>query len=184
MAPGAHLLISWLATVEVFKERRERALVTLSGVAPDLDGIGLVVDLITGTTSYYVKYHHYLGHSIISAFLLATLVTCLAKSQKALVWLACLFVVHLHMLCDLVGSRGADGYQWPIYYFYPLNSNGVTWHGQWELNAWQNQLIMLLLFTLCTYYLVTRKITFLEVFNKNLDKAAIGLYESYLLKKK
>ncbi len=100
MAPGAHLLISWLATVEVFKERRERALVTLCGVAPDLDGAGLVVDLITGTTSYYVKYHHYLGHSIISAVFLATFATCFAKSQKALVWLASLLVVHL--LCSVI----------------------------------------------------------------------------------
>ena len=184
MAPGAHLLISWLATVEIFKERRERALVTFCGVAPDLDGAGLVVDLITGTTSYYVKYHHYLGHSIISAVFWATFATCFAKSQKALVWLASLLVVHLHMLCDLVGSRGPDGYQWPIYYFYPLNSKGVTWYGQWELNAWQNQLIMLLLFALCAYYLVARKITFFEVFSRRLDRAAIGLYETYLGTKK
>lgn len=61
MAPGSHLLISWLITVEIVKERRERALVALTGLAPDLDGAGIIIDFFTGTTQYYFKYHHYVG---------------------------------------------------------------------------------------------------------------------------
>jgi len=53
MTSGAHFLISWLSTVELLKERRERTIVALSGILPDVDALGGVVDSITGTTSYY-----------------------------------------------------------------------------------------------------------------------------------
>ena len=36
MAPGAHLLLSWLGTVQVIRNSRERALVTFSGIAADI----------------------------------------------------------------------------------------------------------------------------------------------------
>src|SRR5262249_31156567 len=46
---------------------------------------------------------------------------------------------HLHLLFDLAGARGPDGYQWPIPYLKPFsNAAQLTWHGQWALNAWQN----------------------------------------------
>jgi inner membrane protein len=53
---------------------------------------------------------------------------------------------HLHLLFDLAGSRGADGYQWPIPYLWPF-SNGVqlSWEGQWMLSAWQNTAITIVL---------------------------------------
>jgi hypothetical protein len=60
-------------------------------------------------------------------------------------WLTALLVFlsfHLHLLCDLVGARGPDGYQWPIPYLKPFSSAlQLSWHGQWFLNAWQNFLI-------------------------------------------
>jgi hypothetical protein len=58
---------------------------------------------------------------------------------------------HLHLLCDLIGARGPDGYQWPIPYLKPFsNALQLTWHGQWALNGWQNFVItgLLLLATL------------------------------------
>ena len=62
-------------------------------------------------------------------------------------------MVHLHILCDVIGSKGPDGYHWPIFYFYPLDSEiALSWQYQWELNAWPNMLIMLVAFILCGYY--------------------------------
>lgn len=149
MTPGAHLLISWLSTVEILKERRERTLVALTGVAPDLDGLGIIVDKFTGTTHYYFNYHHYLGHSIFSALFFATLASLFSKSQKLAVWLLSFLVVHLHLLGDIIGSKGPDGFHWPIYYLYPFNSTfELTWKHQWELDAWQNQVIIII----CFYY--------------------------------
>jgi hypothetical protein len=46
------------------------------------------------------------------------------------------------LLCDLVGARGPDGYQWPIPYLKPFsNAAQLAWHGQWALNGWQNFVI-------------------------------------------
>jgi len=181
MAPGAHLLISWLSTVEVLKERRERVLVTLTGVAPDLDGLGAIVDKLTGTTDLYFKYHHYLGHSILSALVIATIAACFAKSQRLLVWFLSVLIVNVHVICDVAGSKGPDGYQWPVYYLYPLYPEyELTWVHQWELNAWQNQVIMFFLLCACLFYAATKKITFLEVISKKLDQEAINMYNKYV----
>jgi inner membrane protein len=46
---------------------------------------------------------------------------------------------HLHLLCDILGSKGPDGYQWPIPYLKPFSDVWqLSWAGQWQLNAWQN----------------------------------------------
>lgn len=72
-------------------------------------------------------------------------------SHPALTALLVFLSFHLHLLCDLIGARGPDGYQWPIPYLKPFsNAMQLTWHGQWALNAWQNFVItgLLLLATL------------------------------------
>lgn len=180
MTPGAHLLFSWLSTVQIIENRRERLLVSLCGVAPDLDGLGLLIDRFTGVTHYYLSYHHYLGHSVLSAFVLASLAALLAKQQRLSVWLLGLFVVHLHVMCDVIGSKGPDGYHWPVYYLFPFSDYGLTWTGQWELDAWQNQVIMLFLLATSVYVAATRNISFLEVISRTLDREAFKLYEKYV----
>lgn len=143
MSPGAHLLFSWLTSVNVFGNRRERVLVSLAGVAPDLDGLGLIVDKVTGTTNYFFQYHHYWGHSIFAAIVISSVASLFAKTQRLQLWCLSFFVVHLHLLCDIVGSKGPDGNQWPIYYLSPFNTAyGITWKYQWALNAWQNIAIL------------------------------------------
>lgn len=183
MAPGAHLLIGWLSTVRLLTGRRERTLVALSGVAPDLDGLGIVVDRVTGTTDLYFRFHHYLGHSVVSAFVLAGIAAAFSRSQKRIVWLLSIVIVHVHIVCDVIGSKGPDGYQWPVYYLYPFNSAfELTWVHQWELNAWQNHVIMVFLVSICLYYAATRKITVLEVFSQRLDREAFSIYRKYVRK--
>ncbi|MGB5686276.1 MAG: hypothetical protein WBM35_10710 [Candidatus Electrothrix sp.] len=46
------MLVSWTGAVNFLQGRRERAVVALTGVAPDLDGLGLAIDEFTGTTGY------------------------------------------------------------------------------------------------------------------------------------
>ncbi len=184
MAPGSHLLFSWLVGANLFKARRERVLVAIAGVAPDLDGLGLIADKVSGTTSYFFQYHHYLGHSVFSAVIIASIAAVFAKVQKLTLWCAAFFVVHLHLLCDLLGSKGPDGYQWPIYYLYPLNTSySISWAHQWELNAWQNIVILLLLLVVSFYYAATERITFLEVFSYRLNEEAFKMYKKYCRKK-
>jgi len=183
MTPGAHLLISWLSTVEILKNRRERTLVALAGVAPDADGLGIIIDKVSGSTDYYFRFHHYLGHSMVFAFVFATIASLLAKSQKLTVWLLSFTLVHVHILCDVIGSRGPDGFQWPIYYLYPFKPEfALTWSHQWELNAWPNIVIMVFLLAASLYYAAKNKITFLEVFSPRLNNEAFNMYNKYVRK--
>ncbi len=183
MYPGTHLLVSWVSGATFLKSRRERTIVAWFGVAPDLDGLGFIIDNITGTTAFYLKYHHYVGHSVVSAFVLASFASLIAKSEKKLTWILTFLVVHLHLFCDVIGAKGPDGYQWPIYYLYPFNSEfGIVWKRQWELDAWQNDLTLILLFLCCAYYAITKRITFLEVVSKKLDQEAFKMFNNYLKK--
>jgi hypothetical protein len=184
MSPGAHLLLGWLSGAGTLSMRRERILVALSSIAPDLDGLGIIVDKISGHTNYYFQFHHYLGHSIFSAIAIATIASIVANTQKFTVWCLAFIVIHIHIICDIVGSKGPDGYQWPIYYLFPLNADyGITWKYQWELNAWQNSLIVLLLILGSLYFASIKKITVLEVFSNRINDEAFRMFDKYCRKK-
>lgn len=184
MSPITHFFAGWLlASVSptgrpATLTRREKALVVAAAVAPDLDGIGIVPELLTRNTSHpllwFSQYHHTL-HNLafalvctLAAFLIAgplanatlgpskqdrPLPAHPGPSHPALTALLVFLSFHLHLLCDLIGARGPDGDQWPIPYLKPFsNSIQLTWHGQWALNGWQNFLITGL-FLLATFWL-------------------------------
>ena len=178
MNPVTHFLTGWAAAncVRSF-ERRDRALVTLACVAPDLDGLGAVVDLLTRRTTHptewFSKYHHQL-HSLAFGLFVALICFVLARRRWITGALA-LLSFHLHLLEDLAGSRGPEGYQWPIPYLAPFGQAGqLVWSGQWMLNAWPNFLITLLLLAL-TFFLAWRKGTSpLEMVSRKADEAFVG----------
>lgn len=130
MNPLIHGELSWL-TAQKLDERRDRLLVTLAGLSPDLDGLTLL-----GGTDLYGQWHHVLTHGAVSALLICGLLTIFAR-KKRLVFGLCLFAFHLHLLCDLAGS----GPGWPIYYVWPFSKAELMWNGQWDLASWQNALI-------------------------------------------
>jgi hypothetical protein len=51
-----------------FPEERDRALVTIAGVIPDVDGLGIVADVLTRNSNHPVelwgKFHHVLAHNL------------------------------------------------------------------------------------------------------------------------
>ena len=51
MNPASHFLISWAVANTADIQRRDRALVTLSGFIPDLDGAGIIAELLTENSS-------------------------------------------------------------------------------------------------------------------------------------
>jgi inner membrane protein len=116
-------------------------------VLPDLDGAGIVPDLINpmlgiAPTTFYATYHHVLLHGLAGALTLASLLTIGARRKARVFWM-CLVTIHLHLLCDLVGSRGPDPDDfWPITY---LPSVTWLWKGQWRLDGWQNVTLTLVL---------------------------------------
>ena len=64
---------------------------------------------------------------------------CFAR-QRLRAAVLCLIVFHLHLLCDLIGSRGPSAVDlWPIFYFGPFSKDPMwLWKGQWPLDAWPN----------------------------------------------
>ncbi|MGD9162606.1 MAG: metal-dependent hydrolase [Desulfobacteraceae bacterium] len=140
MNPATHLLLGWSLASACNINRRERALVTIAGVIPDIDGAGIFIDFFTSGKypSLYVKYHHVLGHNIGFCIFFCLLGFSLARRRITTILLVFLSF-HIHLLGDLAGSMGPDGYQWPVPYLLPFSDAWqLVWPGQWELNAWPN----------------------------------------------
>jgi inner membrane protein len=177
MSPVTHFFAGWvLASISPTGKplpltRREKALVVAAAVAPDLDGLGIIPELLTRHSSHpllwFSQYHHSL-HSLAFAIVCTLAAYIIAGPLVGFTfgpviqgrrlpthpWLTAFLVFisfHLHLLCDLIGARGPDGYQWPIPYLKPFSDAWqFTWHGQWALNGWQNFVItgLLLIVTL------------------------------------
>src|SRR5437763_3879756 len=144
MSPVTHFLAGWLLANTASFSRRERALGVCAGIAPDLDGLGAIPELLTRNSAHpllwFSQYHHHL-HTLAFAVVVA-LVSFLLARQRWKTALLTFLSFHLHLFCDLIGARGPDGYSWPIPYLLPFsNSVQLSWHGQWALNAWPNFVI-------------------------------------------
>ena len=177
MSPATHFLTGWILANSASLSRRERALVTLAGVAPDVDGLGIVADYFTRNSSHplewFSNYHHSL-HTLPFAVVVAAVSFALATQRWKTAGLAFLSF-HIHLLEDLVGSRGPEGYQWPIPYLMPFSrACELTWRGQWALNAWPNFAITIILL-MATFYLAwLRGFSPLEMVFLKADAAFVG----------
>jgi len=159
MSPVTHFLTGWVFANSARLDRRDRALVALASVAPDLDGLGIIPELLTRHSTHpllwFSLYHHAL-HTLVFAVVIAMIGFLLATRRWKVSFLA-LVSFHLHLIEDLAGSRGPDRYQWPIPYLKPFSTAfELTWQGQWGLNAWQNVVITSALL-LITFWLAWRK---------------------------
>jgi hypothetical protein len=153
-----HAELSWLAAWRL-QHRRDRILVVIAGVAPDLDGLPVLV-----SHAAYEEYHHVLFHSIFGALLTAIMCGAAARSR----WVTAAFAFgafHLHLLCDLAGS----GVEWPFAYFWPVSHRFYGWSGAWDLASWQNEVFGAAV-TLAAFggALIWNR-TFVEVFSSRAD---------------
>lgn len=187
MSPIAHFIGSWLVAAATVKNPGDRRLVTLAGVLPDLDGLGMLADvaksLVTGqeaTFVYYQRFHHLWLHGWPGALLVAATLACPGQ-QRWRVALWCLVTFHLHLLCDLLGSRGPSPAElWPICYGEPLFRHPVWfWKGQWRLDGWQNTLIFLALFGTALCVTVKRVYSFVEVVSRRMDGVFVGVLRKW-----
>jgi inner membrane protein len=75
----------------------------------------------------------------------------------------------------VVGSRGPEGYQWPIPYLAPFSSSlQLVWRGQWGLNAWQNILITIVLLMITLWLAWRRGFSPLETVSAKADSALVA----------
>lgn len=185
MNPETHLLASWVIGAKATTNARDCRLVALAGILPDLDGLGLFVDVgarlfAEKKTLFYEHYHHYLLHGLFGAVVLTLLLTCFAR-QKWRVALLCLIVVHLHLLCDFVGSRGPSPEDlWPIFYQGPFDKDPMwIWKGQWRLDAWPNRILSVGLFAWALWMAVRLGYSFVGVFSARLDRTFIRVLRKW-----
>jgi inner membrane protein len=158
VSPVTHLLVGWMVA-QAGRTRKERAVIALTGVAPDIDGIGIVPEVLTAHSQHpllwFSQYHHVLGHNIGFAVLVAVVAYLLCRSWKVTMLVFLSF--HLHLFCDLIGARGPEGYQWPLPYLSPFSDKWqLVWSAQWRLNAWPNFAITFALLS-ATFYLAWRR---------------------------
>lgn len=111
----------------------------------------------------------------------------LERRDRAIVTFACVvpdvdglgIIFHIHLIEDLVGSRGPDGDQWPIPYLKPFSSNmQLVWHGQWSLNGWQNYVITLSLAGITFWIAAKKGISPVEIFSPTADERVVSVIRS------
>ena len=185
MSPETHLLASWLIAAKSTDNPRDCRLVTLAGILPDADGLGLLVDWIGPKfgmphTDYYGHYHHFLLHGGFGAVLISLVLAGFARRRWRVALLA-LLVFHVHLLCDLVGSRGpAPADLWSIYYLGPFSwRHALLWRGQWRLDGWFNRYLTVALFFWALWLAVPLGHSVLGVFNRRADAVFVAVLRKW-----
>ncbi|MBT3312265.1 MAG: metal-dependent hydrolase [Desulfobacterales bacterium] len=178
MSPVTHLLISWPLANSYKISRKERALVTIAGISPDFDGLGIIADILTRHNEHplhlWGKFHHILGHNI-GFILIATFIVFCTSTRRWVAGSLAFLCLNIHMLCDLLGARGPDGYQWPIPYFLPFSGiYQFTWEGQWSLNAWPNFLLTGTAIVFVFYIAWKRGYSPVEILSTRADEAFVN----------
>jgi LexA-binding, inner membrane-associated putative hydrolase len=187
MTPPAHFLASWLTANAGGGSRRDRAIITIAGVIPDLDGVGYVIDWVAeklGYTTHLYDYHHIVCHNL--GFCLLTLITAFLLASKR--WLTaglCLAAFHLHLAMDLIGSKGPQGDAWEIPYLLPLsNAWQLSVPFQWPLDSWQNKLIGVALVIAVALLARFRGFSPFEIFSSRMDQSFVGLLKRIIPERK
>ena len=147
MSPVTHFFTGWILANSIAIDRKDRAIVTLACVIPDVDGLGIVGDVLTRHSRHplhwFSDFHHSL-HTLLFALIVSA--ASFLADQRWRTTLLAFLSFHLHLIEDVFGSRGPDGYQWPVPYLVPFSHAGdLSWHGQWALNAWPNFAITIVL---------------------------------------
>ena len=162
MNPITHFMASWTLAEACAENRRERLWICLAGLAPDLDGLGVIVDIANQLlgrerTYYFFTYHHFFFHGLFGA-LIVTAIARLAGVSRLKALALVFFSFHLHLLCDFVGARGPTRDDlWVIHYLGPFTYKGTYWWThQWPLNGWQNMLVSVFLLAWITFRAVHR----------------------------
>ncbi len=183
MSPITHGLAAWVLLANAPREttRRERVIVTIGGLIPDVDGVGAVPDMLTrwftaAPTSFFHEYHHLLHTALFAAVATAGAAALAASDLRRRLRTAALFCAafHLHLVCDVVGSGGPDGSNWDIPYLYPFTeAHRWMWSGQWRLDGWQNIAITVALLAATVAIAARRGRTIVEVVSTRADAAVV-----------
>lgn len=174
-----HYLTGWAASLPLDLDTRDRGLIGVASILPDLDGIVVIGDLVQGRSldccELYATYHHVLCHNLLFAVVTGVAIGCLAH-RKLATGAVSLLAVHLHFLADVIGSGGPDGSIWEIHSLFPFFDGGVisvSW--QWALNAWPNIVLTLLLISIALITAWKHGVSPIAPFSKRADGILIAI---------
>lgn len=160
-----HLVAGWLLA-QPLPSLRDRRLIALAAVLPDIDGLPLL-----GGVELYHRHHHTFGHNaflggamVLGAFAFGT--------KRALTGLLAALAFASHIVMDLLGS-GSD---WPIPLLWPLSHHKAAFPPpfQWELASWQNYVFALILFGAMVFRSLKSGRSVVEVFSPKADSHFVG----------
>lgn len=190
MSPITHGLAAWVLLANAPREttRRERVIITVGGLIPDVDGLGAVPDVLTrwftdAPTRFFHEYHHGLHTALFAALATAGAAALATGGLARRLTTAALFCLafHLHLLCDVVGSRGPDGSIWDVPYWRPFtDAHRWEWSGQWRLDGWQNIAITVALLVVTVVIAARRGRTVVEVVSTRADAAVVEVVQRRL----
>ncbi len=180
MNPITHLLLGWEVGHAGGLDAKDRNPVAWAGLAPDLDGLGLLVDVGNGVLGrpesfHYATHHHVLFHGIFGAAVTTAAIAAVATRRVRTSILA-LAAFHLHLLCDLAGSRGPTVDDiWPIHYLGPFSDRlTFSWSHQWAVNGWPNIVVTLSLLAILFERAVRAGVTPVGLFGARAEMAFVG----------
>jgi inner membrane protein len=127
-----HIGLSWIVASLGRRSAKDRWLITLAGVLPDFDGVGIL-----WSDDAYVAGHRAVGHGLVFALVWLALTLASADARASAAALGMLSF-HLHLLLDLVGTGGL-----PIRYWWPWSAREWSYPGRWTLASWPNTIVMI-----------------------------------------
>ena len=172
-----HFFLGWLLPWRALDSRRDRVIVTLAGVAPDIDGIALL-----GGKEAFAKYHHVYTHHLAGALLAAAAGFAWGRRRWATAGFAAGAWL-LHLFCDLVGAgeRYEDGtYAYPLPLLFPFSSrpfDPFPW--SWNLASWQNLLVMAAALLLAGRMALREGRTPVEVLSLRADRTVVAVLRKW-----
>lgn len=164
MQAPSHLITSWfVAEACGIKSARNRRIVALSGLAPDIDSLAYVGAIVYFRFDkdlafehvwevIHHRYTHGLGFVVLTgivAYLATTRFSVFRAGKRndvnagptdraGNVALLCMLVSAIHVFCDVVGG----GPTWPVFPAWPLSDFAWAVDWSWTLGEWPNSVIL------------------------------------------
>ena len=170
MNSGLHLAAGWLVAEAFGLDYKNRRVVAISGVAPDLDGLA-----IFGGFEAFRRYHHFVFHNLLAAAVFVAIVALLCRRLRTTI--AASLALLLHLACDLLASHWS---LYPLEPFCNLRLNMTDFLPYWVvvylIQGAGTVLILALVFAVAW----RRERTFLEVFIKRGDLLVVRWFREWL----
>jgi membrane-bound metal-dependent hydrolase YbcI (DUF457 family) len=167
-------MIGWMVSSPL-RTKKERLVVTLASILPDIDGAGILISL-----DHYGRYHHIFGHNIFTGLIFAVISSMLFK-EKLKIFLLSFMAFNTHVVGDLLGSGAA----WGIPYLWPINKTIYDFSPpfQWELDSWQNLVATALCIIGIIIIGLKKNRTIIELFSTKADGEVVAVLHKWFQRK-